>query len=47
MVATKDKVSGSLAASNMALMAEPYGLGVLYSGFFTTVVNYSAKLKNL
>ena len=41
MVLTKDKISGSLAASNMALMAESYGLGVLYSGFFTTVVNNS------
>lgn len=29
MVVTKDKVSGSLAASNMALMAESFGLGVL------------------
>ena len=45
MVLTKDKISGSLAASNMALMAESYGLGVLYSGFFTTVVNNSRKLR--
>lgn len=45
MVVTKDKVSGSLAASNMALMAESFGLGVLYSGFFTTVANHSPKLK--
>ena len=45
MVVTKDKVSGSLAASNMALMAESCGLGVLYSGFFTSVVNHSPKLR--
>ncbi len=45
MVLTKDKISGSLAASNMALMAESYGLGVLYSGFFTTVANNSRKLR--
>lgn len=45
MVVTKDKISGSLAASNMALMAESCGLGVLYSGFFTAVVKYSPKLR--
>lgn len=45
MVVTKDKISGSLAASNMSLMAESFGLGVLYSGFFTTVANHSLKLK--
>ena len=45
MVVTKDKISGSLAASNMALMAESFGLGVLYSGFFTSVANRSSKLK--
>ena len=47
MILSKDKVSGSLAASNMALMAESHGLGVFYSGFFTEVVNHSRKLKNL
>lgn len=45
MVLTKDKISGSLAASNMALMAESCGLGVLYSGFFTIVANNSRKLR--
>lgn len=45
MVVTKDKISGSLAASNMALMAESFGLGVLYSGFFTVVANRSSTLK--
>ena len=45
MLLTKDKISGSLAASNMALMSESYGLGVLYSGFFTTVANNSRKLR--
>ncbi|WP_042272529.1 nitroreductase family protein [[Clostridium] dakarense] len=45
MVVTKDKISGSLAASNMSLMAESYGLGVLYSGFFTSVVNNLPKLR--
>lgn len=47
MVVTKDKISGSFAASNMALMAESYGLGVLYSGFFTEVANHSQKLRRL
>ncbi|MGX4599108.1 nitroreductase family protein [Faecalimicrobium sp. JNUCC 81] len=47
IVVTKDKISGSLAASNMSLMAESFGLGVLYSGFFTSVVNNSPKLRKL
>lgn len=47
MVVTKDKISGSLAASNMALMAESYGLGVLYSGFFSEVVKHSSKLRKI
>ncbi|MGL5692789.1 MAG: nitroreductase family protein [Peptostreptococcaceae bacterium] len=47
MVITKDKISGSLAAANMALMAEAHRLGVLYSGFFSAVVNNSPKLKKL
>ena len=47
MIITKDKISGSLAASNMALMAESYGLGVLFSGYFSDVANNSPKLKKL
>lgn len=47
MVVAKDKISGSLAAANMALMAESLGLGILYSGFFSGVVNYSPKLRRL
>lgn len=42
-----DKVSASLAAENMSFMAESYGLGVLYSGFFTGCVNMSAKIRKL
>lgn len=45
LVVSKDKISGSLAASNMSLMAESCGLGVLYSGFFTIAANYHGKLK--
>ncbi|MGL4344974.1 MAG: nitroreductase family protein [Cellulosilyticaceae bacterium] len=45
LVVTKDEVSGSLAAANMALMAEASGLGVLYSGFFAAVANRSPKLR--
>lgn len=41
----KDAVSASLAAENMAFMAEANGLGVLFSGFFTTCVNISGKLR--
>jgi nitroreductase len=43
-ILSKDKVSASLAASNMALMAESCGLGVLYSGFFTMATNNSLSL---
>lgn len=40
-----DKVSASLAAQNMATMAEAYGYGVLFSGFFTTCVNLNKKIR--
>ena len=43
----KDTVSASLAAENMAFMAEAYGLGVLFSGFFTTCVNMSSKIRKI
>lgn len=43
----KDAVSASLAAQNMAFMAEAYGLGVLFSGFFTTCVNMNSKIRKL
>lgn len=43
-VVSKDKVSASLAAANMALMAESQGLGVLYSGFFSIAANVSGSL---
>lgn len=42
-----DKVSASLAAENMAFMAEAQGLGVLYSGFFTMCVNTSGKIRKI
>lgn len=41
----RDAVSASLAAQNMAFMAEANGLGVLFSGFFTTCVNMSSKIR--
>lgn len=43
----KDAVSASLAAENMAFMAEANGLGVLFSGFFTTCVNMSGKIRKI
>lgn len=45
LVLSKDKVSGSLAAANMALMAESHGLGVLYSGFFSIAANLYSPLR--
>lgn len=47
LVVAKNEINGSLAASNMSLMAESFGLGVLYSGFFSEVVKYSPKLRKL
>lgn len=44
-IVSKDQVSGSLAASNMALMAESQGLGVLYSGFFSMAANLCSPLR--
>ena len=43
----KDAVSASLAAENMAFMAEAHGLGVLFSGFFTTCVNMSSRIRKI
>lgn len=45
MILSPSKINGSLAASNMALMAESCGLGVLYSGLFTLAAGFSFKLK--
>lgn len=47
VVVSKDETNGALAASNMELMAEAHGLGVLYSGFFAKVVNHSPKLRRM
>lgn len=43
----KDVVSAALAAENMTFMAEANGLGVLFSGFFTTCVNINYKIRKL
>ncbi len=45
MILSPNKINGSLAASNMALMAESCGLGVLYSGLFTIAAGLSFKLR--
>ena len=45
LVISSDTVSASLAASNMALMAEAQGLGVFFSGYFTIVSRISGKLR--
>ncbi len=41
----RNKTNGILAAQNMEFVAEAYGLGVLYSGFFTMAANASRKIK--
>ena len=45
VVTAKNKINGALAASNMALMAEAQGLGVLYSGFFAQAAVLSPALR--
>lgn len=45
VVLGEDKVSASLAAQNMAFMAEANGLGVLFSGFFTMCYNFNSKIR--
>lgn len=45
VIVSKSSVDGALAASNMALMAENQGLGVLYSGFFALACKLSKKLR--
>ncbi|OUO90306.1 nitroreductase [Gordonibacter sp. An230] len=47
MTVSKNRVDASLAAANMALMAEACGLGVLYSGFFTVATRLSPSLRRL
>lgn len=45
MILSKSEINASLAASNMELMAQAHGLGVLYSGLFSRAVNLSKKLQ--
>lgn len=45
VIVAKNQVNGLLAAQNMEFVAEANGLGVLYSGFFTTAANLSYKIK--
>lgn len=46
-IVSRDQINGSLAAANMALMAESCGLGVLYSGFFSMAANHSRSLRRM
>ncbi len=45
VILAKDKTNGILAAQNMEFVAEANGLGVLFSGFFTTAANASRKIR--
>lgn len=44
-VVSNHTLNGGLAASNMALMAESCGLGVLFSGYFSFAANRCGKLR--
>lgn len=45
LILSRDKINAALAASNMELMAQACGLGVLYSGFFSMAANHSPSLR--
>lgn len=45
VILAKNKTNGFLAAQNMEFVAEANGLGVLFSGYFTTSANLSPKIK--
>lgn len=45
VILAKEKTNGILAAQNMEFVAEAHGLGVLFSGYFTTAANVSHKIK--
>lgn len=45
VISAREKVNGVLAAQNMEFVAEAYGLGVLYSGFFTAAANASRRIR--
>lgn len=46
VILAENKTNGILAAQNMEFVAEAHGLGVLFSGYFTTAANTSRKIKN-
>lgn len=45
VIVAKNPTNGILAAQNMEFVAEANGLGVLFSGYFTTCANLSRKIK--
>lgn len=45
VVAAKAPINGALAAQNMEFVAEANGLGVLFSGFFTTAAGASGRIR--
>ena len=47
VIVSENKLDGALAASTMELMARSLGLGALYSGFFTSALQKSKKLKRM
>lgn len=47
LVLAKDKTNAILSASNMSLMAQSHGLGVLFSGFFVFASKLSFSIKNI
>ncbi len=46
-IVSRNTINASLAASNMALIAQANGLGVLYSGLFSLAAKVSGKLRKM
>lgn len=45
IITAKQPINGILAAQNMEFVAEANGLGVLFSGYFASMLRYSFKLR--
>lgn len=45
VIAAKERTDALLAAQNMEFVAEAYGLGVCFSGYFTVIANLSQEVK--
>lgn len=47
LVTSKNTINASIASSNMEMLANAQGIGVLYVGFFTYIANKNRKIKKM